>query len=143
MRFRQNTAGVDINQANVDFCQQQGLSVQRMPLDQIPHDASSFDAVVLDNVLEHISNPDNLLEEVFRIVRPGGQLMVGVPGKKGYQQDDDHKVFYDHEKLQKTVNNAGFVFESSFYTPFKSSYLDSRLSQYCLYALFNKPDDKK
>lgn len=47
------------------------------PLDQFKDD--SFDTVVLSDVLEHLPNPVSTLEEVDRILRPGGVLILGVP----------------------------------------------------------------
>jgi ubiquinone/menaquinone biosynthesis C-methylase UbiE len=41
--------------------------------------SDEFDTVILWHVLEHITDPENLLREVTRILRPGGTLLVAVP----------------------------------------------------------------
>jgi len=41
-----------------------------------PLDAASVDAVILHTVLSHVTIPGNLLAEAFRVLRPGGQLVV-------------------------------------------------------------------
>lgn len=46
---------------------------------QAGYAANSFDAVTLWHVLEHMSDPKRCLEEVFRILAPGGLLVLAVP----------------------------------------------------------------
>lgn len=41
--------------------------------------SEAFDMVILWHVLEHITDPAGLLQEVARILRPGGTLLVAVP----------------------------------------------------------------
>jgi SAM-dependent methyltransferase len=47
------------------------------PLRQIA--SNSFDTVLLSDVLEHISEPANLIGEIARILKPGGRLILNVP----------------------------------------------------------------
>jgi SAM-dependent methyltransferase len=47
--------------------------------DAIPLPEGSFDAVLLNQVLEHVPNPAHVLAELLRILRPGGHLFVTVP----------------------------------------------------------------
>ena len=41
----------------------------------LPYDTASFDAVVCVDVLEHVSDLDTVLAEVFRTLRPGGMFL--------------------------------------------------------------------
>lgn len=43
------------------------------------HADSSFDLIFLLEVLEHLDYPDKALEELHRILKPGGFLVMGVP----------------------------------------------------------------
>lgn len=45
----------------------------------LPLAAESFEGVLLVNVLEHIFNWENLLRESYRVLKPGGDLVVIVP----------------------------------------------------------------
>jgi SAM-dependent methyltransferase len=46
-------------------------------------ESTSFDVVVLGAVLEHLYNPDQIIREIARILRPGGVLFVDVPNEAG------------------------------------------------------------
>jgi SAM-dependent methyltransferase len=138
LRFRRGTTGVDINPRTVDLCMRNGLDAKLMQPDQLPFPQGSFDGLVLDNVLEHIIVPDVLLAEIRRVLKPGGVVVVGVPGIKGYACDPDHKVFYDDEKLKVTLGAAGFKCKEIFGMPFGSRFLDRNLTLYCRYGVFQR-----
>ena len=136
LRFRPGTIGVDINPMNVAFCQKNGLDAIVMAPDVLPFEPAAFDSAILDNVLEHIADPMPLLTEVRRILRPKGVFVVGVPGQRGYASDDDHKVFYDEQKLVQCLAAAGFTMVKCLHTPLRSAVLDRKMRQYCLYGVF-------
>jgi len=45
----------------------------------LPFENEQFDTIVLSDVLEHISNPQQLCSEMSRILRPGGKVILNVP----------------------------------------------------------------
>jgi len=139
LAFRPDTVGVDINPHTVAYVRSRGLEAHVMVEGRLPFGDASFDGVVLDNVLEHIADPQPLLGEVRRVLRPGGAFLVGVPGRKGYASDPDHKVFYDRPLLKSRLEGAGFVVRSFFCMPIPLAMLDTRVSQYCLYGVFHAP----
>ena len=96
-----------------------------------------YDSAILDNVMEHIETPEKLLAEIHRVLIENGKLLVGVPGKKGYSWDSDHKVFYDLNSLKEVMEDNAFIYENHYYLPFKFNYFDRALRQYCLYAIFH------
>ena len=135
LRFRDNTVGVDINQLNVEHCNSMGLDAHAMEADVLPFPDTSFDSVLLDNVLEHIAKPDPLLKEIRRVLKPGGNLVIGVPGILGMQSDLDHKVFYSEDALQSLANKTSFKVEHIFYAPlWRSHFLSQVMRQYCIYT---------
>ncbi|MEO8285466.1 MAG: class I SAM-dependent methyltransferase [Chloroflexota bacterium] len=50
-------------------------------INDLPYQDGSFDAVVFYDVLEHIPDADRSLDEVFRVLRPGGLLAATVPAE--------------------------------------------------------------
>lgn len=136
VRYNSNVTGVDVNPQSVTFCKSKGLDVHLMVSGRIPFEINSFNGVMLDNVLEHLSDPTELLAEIGRVLKADGKLLVGVPGEQGFKSDADHKRFYDLDLLRITLSESGFRYLSSFYTPLQSRWLDQHARQYCLYGLF-------
>jgi SAM-dependent methyltransferase len=67
--------GIDVSQAALDRNEQVDEKIlgdiQRYPLEP-----SSFDAVVCQDVLEHLPEPIKALENMTRALRPGGELFL-------------------------------------------------------------------
>ncbi len=141
LRFRPGTTGVDINPHNVGFCRDRGLDARLIEDGHIPFPDRSFDAAVMDNVLEHIpeSSVDGVMRELLRVLRPGGLLLIGVPGEKGYAADDDHRCFYAEGDLVALLGRHGCRLVKVFHMPLRLPRLRHMLSQYCIYALFRLP----
>jgi len=105
----------------------------------LPFATGEFDSVLMDNVLEHIDQPRPLLDEARRVLGTAGRLLIGVPGRRGWLSDPDHKIFYDDASLAECVEAQGFRHVEFFYTPlWRSAWLDRHLRQYCVYGLFRR-----
>ena len=129
--------GVDINSFCVEHCNSIGLDTRVMKKDRLPFsDNEVFDSLVLDNVLEHIADPTLLLNECKRLMSGSSNLIILVPGAKGYKRDSDHKVFYNFEILCKLAAQHGFtmVTKKSLPLPF----LQNILSSFCFFVIFKK-----
>lgn len=46
---------------------------------QMPFEDGSFDTVIMNDAMEHVSKPLEVLNEVYRILKPGGKLFVNFP----------------------------------------------------------------
>jgi SAM-dependent methyltransferase len=72
--------------------------------------AGSADAVVCSEVLEHLTNPNGALRLAREILRPGGRVVVTVPG--GAMNDFDraigHRKHYRPLELTLLLVGAGF-----------------------------------
>jgi SAM-dependent methyltransferase len=59
----------------------------------IPFDAASFDSAITSQVLEHVFTPDAFLQEIHRILKPNGTLLLTVPFVW-----DEHEQPYDYAR---------------------------------------------
>jgi len=46
---------------------------------ELPFAESSFDVVLLIALLEHVSRPERIVDEVWRVLKPGGEVAILVP----------------------------------------------------------------
>jgi SAM-dependent methyltransferase len=140
LKARRGAVGVDVNPRLVDYCRRQGLDAHLMSADRLPFESATFEGVVLDNVLEHISDPRPLLTESRRVLAKGGRMVIGVPGSFGFTLDADHKQFYSESQLHQRMCDVGFAVVRTLYSPFKSRTLDSKLAWYAVYGVYEKRD---
>jgi SAM-dependent methyltransferase len=86
--------------------------------EQLPLAANTADYVVLLAVLEHLSEPEIVLREIHRVLKPGGQLLCTVPTWSAkpvleflafklhiiaYDEIEDHKRYYNKEELKTSL----------------------------------------
>lgn len=137
--FPKRVAGIDINPLAVEFLKSQGLDVQLITEDgSFPLVNGSFDACILDNVLEHIEAPKSTLDECWRVTKQNGGMIIVVPGMRGFISDSDHKVYYDEEKLRQLDSRWTLVSLFAMPSFFLSQRLSTSLRQYCLVGIYKK-----
>jgi SAM-dependent methyltransferase len=79
-----------------------------------------FDAIVMNNVIEHVWNPKQTLAECRRILRPGGRLVMITPNSESLGQKlfgrnwrglepPRHLYVYNSRALQGLCRHAGFA----------------------------------
>ena len=75
---------------------------------KIPIKDNSIDSILLSNVLEHIFYPENLLNEINRILKPGGKCLILVPFiiKLHLEPHDYHR--YTKHALKRLLELANF-----------------------------------
>jgi SAM-dependent methyltransferase len=59
----------------------------------LPFDNASFDALFCSEVLEHVFNPDEILPEINRVLKPGAKALITVPFCW-----NEHEVPYDYAR---------------------------------------------
>jgi SAM-dependent methyltransferase len=72
------------------------------------------DIVLSNQVLEHVDSPDGYLNEAFRILKPGGALVISTHGYWFYHPTPNDYWRWTSAGLRKTIERAGFNI-SSFY----------------------------
>ena len=81
-------------------------------IDKIPETSNSLDFITSNSVIEHLSNASNLLDESFRILKPGGKLILITPNffydYKNFYDDPTHVNPFTVEKLETMLDMSGF-----------------------------------
>ena len=105
--------------------------VATMPLPLAP---SSFDAILLIDVLEHLGDPTGALRRLFPLLREGGRIVVAIPnvahwsvrlrllvGRFDYEDsgilDRTHVRFYTRETARAMLEEAGLEIQETDLVP--------------------------
>jgi len=76
--------GIDYSEEMLRFAQQRfiafdGAHFCRADAESLPFASASFDHVVCLGVFEYLSTYEHCLEEIYRVLRPGGVVIISVP----------------------------------------------------------------
>jgi len=83
-------------------------NVEIRPDGTVPIETGTMDAVLSTQVLEHAADPRVYLAECFRVLRPGGRLLLSTHGLMVYHPDPVDYWRWTCAGLQREVTTAGF-----------------------------------
>jgi SAM-dependent methyltransferase len=80
-------------------------------LSAIPVENARFDAVVFNQVMEHLPDPARTLSELCRVMKPGGRIACTAP--LFYEEHEQPYDFFRYTQFawRKLMNEAGFEIE--------------------------------
>jgi SAM-dependent methyltransferase len=102
--------------------------------EQLSIASESVDVVLSLAVIEHLTAPGLHLKEAYRILKPGGVLLLTTPSPKGKpvleflafrlgvidrREIEDHKIYFDGNMLRELLQLAGFKSEALKVTTFQ------------------------
>ena len=110
--------GVETDPRAADKARQRGLDVRHGGLEEADFGDESFDAVTMAHVIEHVHDPDELLAECRRILKPGGTLVILTPnsaswGHRHFMRDwrglepPRHLRIHNRSNLRRLLDRAG------------------------------------
>ncbi len=79
-----NVEGVEVSKPSVEHLQKKGFKIFHGTLQEANYSDNYFDVVTSVEVLEHVTEPKNLVEEIYRILRPGGLFWGTTPHGRGF-----------------------------------------------------------
>lgn len=69
---------------------------------------ASFDTVVSTQVMEHINNPYKMAEQIYKILKPGGKVIITAPFLVPIHQDPGDYFRFTKDGLSEIFKQNGF-----------------------------------
>jgi 2-polyprenyl-3-methyl-5-hydroxy-6-metoxy-1,4-benzoquinol methylase len=112
--------GIDFDSKAVNYCNERGLDVKCGDLAQQNLENDCYDVITINHVIEHVPDAGQLIEECYRILKPGGCLVIATPNteswihktiyKENYFSLDPprHLFLFNRKNLTTLFKRAGF-----------------------------------
>ncbi len=110
--------GIEVWEGRTEFCKHIGYKMFEVDLEKgiLPFEDESFDIVIASHVLEHLPNPKDIIKEMNRVLKTGGQSIIATPTKLPLIAELDsffHRISkrnigetqqaFTHKSLQKLI----------------------------------------
>jgi len=111
--------GIELNEKAAEVARREGFAVHIGTLGRYKL-TRQFDVAVLSNVLEHSLDPAEMLRDVHRILKPGGQVWISCPNSRSWLRAcfgrywinwhvPFHIVHFSSSTLETTLTGSGFT----------------------------------
>lgn len=114
LQTKGQVTGLDIDMQVVENCRAKGFDV--LQADLLSNTLSEqFDIVVAMDIVEHIKDDQQAVQALYKLVKPGGSLIVTVPAFPFLWTDLDELTDFPHHRrytrttLQKLLNKTGMT----------------------------------
>jgi 2-polyprenyl-3-methyl-5-hydroxy-6-metoxy-1,4-benzoquinol methylase len=130
--------GIELNEGACRIAESLDLDVLNSEFAPGLFAPDSFDCVVMWNVVEHLPHPRLALEEIFRILKPGGQLLLATPNIESLQfslfgtywfnlEAPRHLHLFGVTTLTRLIHSIGFERMRVAYCSHSNGFLESLL----------------
>ncbi len=89
--FGWEVLGIEMDANAASFAKKQGVNVIIGTFEEIPLPENHFDAITLSHVIEHAYQYHEFLKKCFRLIKPGGKLVMLTPNANSF----GHRFFKD------------------------------------------------
>jgi len=108
-KFKMEIIGVDFADEALKLARKRGVQARKADLEKrLPFKNNTFDLIIFCQVIEHLFNPDQALQEIYRVLKKGGSLIVTTPNlaawfNRGLLLLGSQPFFMETSTLDKTV----------------------------------------
>jgi 2-polyprenyl-3-methyl-5-hydroxy-6-metoxy-1,4-benzoquinol methylase len=92
--LKHNCSAIEVNPVAVDWLRQKGITVFADAFDRFP-ETEKFDVIMAWGVVEHVVNPHEFLQKVYRHLKPGGIFASEVPSGQCLTVDHTRNTLKD------------------------------------------------
>lgn len=110
--------GVEVSEYSSKFARKRGIEVHTGNFVDLQLPANFFDVITLIEVIEHLDHPRKVFDELTRIIKPGGLLVIqtaNFSGRQARQHQQNyhyylpgHIYYYSLSNLQLALQQRGF-----------------------------------
>lgn len=110
--------GTDISREAIQICKEKNLKVRCGNISELNFQSNYFDIITMFEVMEHLDNPRGTLEQIHKILRPGGLLYITTPnfnsltrfilGPKWRAFDIEHIFYFTAVCIMRLLKQIGF-----------------------------------
>ncbi len=124
----ESVEGIDVDEQTVETATRlfggDGVHYQCHTAEQLPFEDHTFDVVCSFETIEHLDHPELFLQEIRRVLKPGGNIILSCPNdpyyyKQGTPENPFHKRQYTYFDFKQLAEK----------------YLGQRVRYYLAYAL--------
>lgn len=112
--------GTDPDPLAVRRTQQRGIDASSQDLSELERQGLRFDAITISHVIEHVHEPQRLLRDARRLLKPGGHFWIETPNIDSWGhrcfgrhwrglEPPRHLQLFHPELLVRLLQDAGFV----------------------------------
>lgn len=103
------TYGIEISD-DVEIARQRypHIRFHRGGLESTPFEDNFFDVIIMSDVLEHVDNEQRALDEMYRILKPGGTFIVSTPHTGLFQWLDPYNYGYGLRRFAPALYSLAY-----------------------------------
>jgi SAM-dependent methyltransferase len=105
--YFEDVVSIDISKKRLEFLKTQTKANWLFSISEfLPFKDSTFDTVVLAEVLEHLVNPEIALREIVRVTKNKGRIIITVPDEENsyWARNIEHLHFFTKRKLEELLD---------------------------------------
>ncbi|HBD92872.1 MAG: hypothetical protein A2015_03490 [Spirochaetes bacterium GWF1_31_7] len=100
-----------------------GVNIINKTLEEADLREGSFDFIHFSHLIEHLNNPKDFIEKIYKLLKPDGFIVITTPNSDGvfskvFDEDwrcivDDHLFLFNKKNLIHLLSKSGFIVDET------------------------------